>query len=73
MMHDFTIQILNKKAIQLINGMEDLKLIKVTQKPASKVKAYLAKMRKNSKIAPTLAEITQIVEEVRAEAYTKKY
>jgi hypothetical protein len=71
-MEAITIEILNKKALQLIKGMEDLKLIKITEEPASKVQAYLKKMRKNSKTAPDLNEITKLVEEVRSERYGKK-
>jgi len=52
--------------------MQELNLIKVSEEPASKVKAYLKKMRRNSKAAPSLDEITKIVEEVRAERYAKK-
>jgi hypothetical protein len=58
--------------LQLIKGMQELNLIKVSEEPASKVKAYLKKMRRNSKTAPGLDEITKIVEDVRAERYAKK-
>ena len=44
-MEAFKIEILNPKALQLIKGMEDLKLIKVSEDPASKLKAYLKKTR----------------------------
>jgi hypothetical protein len=37
------IEILNRKAMQLIKGMQELNLIKVSEEPASKVKAYLKK------------------------------
>lgn len=71
-MEALRIEILNKKALQLIKGMQDLNLIKVSDEPASKVKAYLKKMRRNSKTAPGLDEITKMVEEVRAQRYAKK-
>jgi hypothetical protein len=71
-MQAIRIEILNKKALMLINGMRDLKLIKVTEEPTSKIKAYLKKMRQHSSSAPSLDEITKIVEEVRAERYGKK-
>jgi hypothetical protein len=71
-MEALRIEILNQKALQLIKGMQELNLIKVSDEPSSKVKAYLKKMRRNSKTAPTLHEITKIVEEVRAERYAKK-
>lgn len=42
------VEILNPKALQLIKGMQELKLIKVSNDPVSAVKAYLKKMRANS-------------------------
>lgn len=71
-MEALKIEILNPKALQLIKGMQDLKLIKVSNEPVSKLKAYLKKMRKNSSISPGLEEITKIVEDVRAQRYAKK-
>ncbi len=63
------LEILNPKALQIIEGMQNLKLIKVTPKK-NKVKEYLnAKRKPNS---PSLAEITKIVEEVREARYAKK-
>lgn len=67
-MEALKIEILNPKALQLINGMQELKLIKVYEEPTSALKAYLKKMRRNSSTAPDLDEITKIVDEVRAEA-----
>ena len=66
------IEILNPKAMQIIKGMQELKLIKVSEEPVSKLKAYLKKMRRNSANAPSLNEIAKIVEEVRAKRYAKK-
>ncbi len=71
-MEPLRIEILNQKAMQLIKGMQDLSLIKVSEEPVSKVKAYLKKMRHHSSAIPSLNEITKIVEEVRAERYAKK-
>lgn len=71
-MEAIRIEILNEKAMKLIKGMQELNLIKVAEEPASKVKAYLKKMRKNASSAPRLDEITKIVEAVRAERYGKK-
>ena len=70
-MEAIKIEILNPKALKLIKGMQELKLIKVTNDPASSLKAYLKKMRSNSASAPKLEEITKIVEEVRAKRYAK--
>ena len=66
------IEILNPKALQLIKGMQDLNLIKVSGEPISKLKSYLKKMRKEASSAPDLDEITKLVEEVRVERYGKK-
>ena len=71
-METLKIEIINPKALQLIKGMQALNLIKVSNEPASKLKSYLKKMRRNSDSAPTLDEITEIVEEVRAKNYAKK-
>ena len=71
-MEALKIEILNPKALKLIKGMQDLKLIKVNEDPASALKVYLKKMRSKSESAPSLNEITKIVEEVRAKRYAKK-
>jgi hypothetical protein len=71
-MEALKIEILNPKALQLIKGMQELKLIKVSDEPVSALKAYLKKMRRNSASAPGLDEITKIVEDVRAKRYGKK-
>ena len=70
-MEALKIEILNPKALKLIKGMQELKLIKVSDEPVSTLKAYLKKMRSNA-AAPGLHEITKIVEEVRAKRYAKK-
>ena len=71
-MEALKIEILNPKALKLIKGMQDLNLIKVSDAPATKFKAYLKKMRQNSSTAPSLEEITKIVEKVRSARYSKK-
>lgn len=71
-MNAIKIEILNPKALKLIKGMQDLKLIRISEDPVSKLKAYLKKSRKYSDTAPGLEEVTQIVEEVRDERYNKK-
>ena len=70
-MEAIRIEILNSKAMKLIKGMEDLKLIKVKTEHPSSVQSYLKKMRRNAATAPDLEEITKVVEEVRAENYAK--
>lgn len=71
-MEAIKIEILNPKALKLIKEMQDMKLIKVTDEPISKLQAYLKKMRKNYNSAPSLDEITLMVNEVRAKRYGKK-
>lgn len=71
-MEALKIEILNPKALQLIKSMQELKLIKVSDEPVSTLKTYLKKMRRNSASAPSLDEITKIVEGVRAKRYGKK-
>jgi hypothetical protein len=66
------IEILNRKALQLIKGMQDLNLIKVSNEPTSKLKSYLKRMRKKAATAPNLDEISRIVDEVRSARYAKK-
>lgn len=71
-METLKIEILNPKALNLIKGMEDLNLIKVSEEPVSRLTSYLKKMRRNSASVPDLYEITSIVEEERAIRYAKK-
>ena len=71
-MEALKIVIQNPKALQLIKGMQDLKLIKVNDDPASSLKKLLKKTRRNAASAPNLSEITKVVEEVRAKRYAKK-
>jgi len=66
------IEILNPKALQLIKGMQDLNLIKVSNEPTSQLKSYLKRMRKKAATAPNLDEISKIVDEVRSARYAKK-
>jgi len=44
----------------------------VTNEPVSTLKIYLKKMRSKSSSAPSLEEITKMVENVRAKRYAKK-
>ena len=71
-MEALKIEILNPKALKLIRGMQELNLIKVEKEPKSALRAYLEKTRKRALSAPSLEEVTKIVEEVRAERYAKK-
>ncbi|NDP28371.1 MAG: hypothetical protein GZ087_13245 [Flavobacterium sp.] len=71
-MEALKIEILNPKALKLIQEMQNLNYIKVIDEPISKLQSYLKKMRKNANTAPNLDEIANIVAEVRAERYGKK-
>lgn len=71
-MEALKIEILNPKALKLIKGMQDLNLIKVSKDPAANFNAFIKKMRRNSSTAPSLEEITKIVEKVRSERYARK-
>ena len=71
-MEAIKIEILNPKALQLIKGMQDLKLIKVSDEPTSKLMEYLQKMRSSSAYVPTMDEISKIVKDVRSKRYAKK-
>ena len=71
-MEALKIEILNPKALQLIRGMQDLNLIRVSDDPVSELKIYLKKMRSKSSTAPAIEEINKIVEDVRAKRYAKK-
>ena len=66
------IEIINPKALQLIKGMQDLKLIKISEEPVPGLKKYLEKVRQRAATAPDLEEITSVVEEVRSKRYAKK-
>jgi hypothetical protein len=65
------IDIVNPKALGLIMELQELKLIKVRQEPATALKAYLSNMRKQGATAPAPEEIAQIVKQVRASRHAK--
>lgn len=65
------IEILNPKAIKLLQSMQELNLIKFNEEPESALHVYLKKMRKHKAGSPTIDEITSVVEEVRAQRYAK--
>ncbi len=71
-MEALKIEILNPKALRLIKDMQGLKLIRISDDPLSMLKAYPRKMRLNSSTAPSLDEITKIVEDARAKRCAQK-
>ena len=71
-MEAYKLEILDPRALKLIKGMQDLNLVRVTKEPVSSDQLYLNKMRKNASNAPSLDEITSIVEKVRSKRFTNK-
>lgn len=70
-MEELKIEILNPKAMQLIKGMEDLNLIKISEDSNTLLKEYLNKMRLNTSGAPDLDEITEIINEGKSKTLCK--
>ncbi len=66
------IEILNPKALQLIKGMQELQLIKLSDEPSTVLAAYLKKTRKKSDSAPSAEEIAKIVKDARRKRHAKK-
>lgn len=72
-MEALKIEILNPKALQLIKGMEDLKLISIKETSKDGFFEVVKKLRsKAGKKSPTLEQITKEVESVRSKRYGKK-
>jgi hypothetical protein len=72
-METLRIEILDPKALQLIKGMQDLNLIKVSNDPVAKLEAYLKKSRRNASSAPDEEDISKIVKDVRKKRYAEFY
>lgn len=69
-METLSIELLNPKAISILNGLADLDLIKIRgEQRKTDFTKLLTKLRKNSDIAPDLDEIAKEVEAVRNERY----
>ncbi|MES2767292.1 MAG: hypothetical protein V4642_15555 [Bacteroidota bacterium] len=71
-MQPIRIEILNPKAMQLIKGMQELKLIRVSEDPVSNVRKYLKETRRKADSAPSVEDIAGIVKKVRSQRYDKK-
>lgn len=72
-MESFQIDLLNPKAIKILQDLEDLNLIKI-HKMGSTEKSFfnaVEKIRSTKGQKPTEEEIRQAVEEVRQEMYKK--
>lgn len=65
-MSTIQIEILNPKAIRLIQDLADLELISIHQPKESGFSKLLTKLRSKADLAPSLDEITKEVEIVRA-------
>jgi len=66
-----SIEILNPKAKRLLLDLADLKLISIKDDSKDGFAKTLAKLRSKSNEAPSLEEITEEVELVRAKRYAK--
>ena len=69
-MNTIKIEILNPKALKLIESMQEQNLIRINEDSETKLKAYLKKSRKYASSAPSLSEINEIVMEVRQNRFT---
>ena len=65
------VDILNPKALKLLNDLADLNLISISKKTQPKLKDVLKELRSKSDVAPDLKEITNEVEKVRSKRYGK--
>lgn len=70
-MNTMTIDILNPKASKLLKDLAELNLISIRANSQNGFASVLNKLRANSKKAPSLEEITNEVELVRAKRYAK--
>jgi hypothetical protein len=71
-MESLRIDILDSKAMQFLQGLQELKLIRVSEEPSAKVQNYLKRMRSKAASAPGPEEIAALVKEVRKERQAKK-
>ena len=71
-MKTYQIDILNPKAARLLQDLADMKLISIKETKKQEFMKIVSKLRKKSSSnIPNLEEITNEVENVRAERYTK--
>lgn len=71
-MNTMRIEILNPKAVKLLNDLADLNLISIENSTENGFAIILEKLRSKSISAPTIDEITSEVELVRSKRYAKK-
>ena len=70
-MDTLKINIINPKALKLINDLADMDLISIENDSAKSFEAILTQLQSKSDTAPSLDEIAAEVEIVRAERYAK--
>ena len=70
-MNTLKVDILNPKAIKLLEDLAELNLISIQINPESKFQDLLKRLRSKSSSVPSLDEITKEVELVRSDRYAK--
>jgi hypothetical protein len=71
-MQTFKVSILNPKATKLLKSLAELKLISITEQPASGFREMVDRLRKKAAThTPSFEEITEEVESVRSKRYAK--
>ncbi len=71
-METLRIEIVNKKARKILQGLADLNLINIRNKDTMKSFQHLLNRLRTQKTTPSLQEITREVELVREKRYGKK-
>jgi hypothetical protein len=71
-MNSLRVNIINPKAVQLLQNLADLKLITIQEPSKNEFSSFLKKLRSKTKSAISLEEITKEVELVRTKRYAKK-
>ncbi|MBD1386267.1 hypothetical protein IDJ75_13355 [Mucilaginibacter rigui] len=70
-MDTLKINIINPKALKLLNDLADMNLISIQDSPKNNFTKLLNALRSKNDSAPSLDEITKEVEAVRAKRYAK--
>jgi hypothetical protein len=73
-MESISIEIINPKAKQILESLEELNLIRISKPKDSlmDLKQLFTRLRSKKNISLSLDEITSEVEELRAERYARK-
>ena len=71
-MQTFQVNILNSKALKLLQDLADLNLISIKEQPQDNFQMVVNRLRKKAASAPpSMEDITKEVEAVRAKRYAK--